>query len=642
MAKNSSSLKTHYPGRIGVFVFEDKIRQKLTKDSRDWIVISNNCHVEIIEKISEDALEQYEVILLVGHGSWGNSLPWIPRRLLAPLWTFVERGGLLYGEMLDTSEYTSSRLFGFKQDFALAQEYLKKLRISDSLAGLEQGRLLQWNGQFVPGFSVDSRCLLKKGEFRETHFSKEQGGVPTLVRRELGLGVVYYSAIPLLSSFEQWMYRPYGSWTTLVQGLREQGLPLKCKNPPLQIQSEADALPEVLKKGFQWFLDSGILPQENGELGIHENIHSHHGGLTKDLRPDCHVQAALAFYLYGVYTGDEAWTNRSLNLLNFIIDEGFQDEDEASCSYGFWKWFDYPGRYPHQIFTDDNSWIATVFLFIGRQTGNEDYVRRGLLTAEALLRTQSSNGLRAEQLIRGRLQNEPNYLTQVEVSFNPHFESIAHVTFFQAYLVSKNKDFLDTAIQGMTTLRENKEHWKWMYSRTAALSRYLFPLALILQVVEDKAVWEEEFYWTITELQKHQMKFGAIAEADNPDPERFGAEDTGVFIHDGEGIADLLYTNNFLLLHLWEGWQATKDPHILQFYNELSAFMQKTQITSSYPSFNGAWMRAFDLNAQEYYGNLGDTGWGPYCIESGWTQSIILTGLLAQELDLSLGLNKLD
>ena len=50
--------------------------------------------------------------------------------------------------------------------------------------------------------------------------------------------------------------------------------------------------------------------------------------------------------------------------------------------------------------TDDNSWIATVFLYLGRQTGNEEYTRRGPLTAEALLRTQSKNGLRTEQLIR--------------------------------------------------------------------------------------------------------------------------------------------------------------------------------------------------------------------------------------------------
>ena len=630
MAKNSSSLK----GKAAVLYFDELIGEKLS-NAQDWITLSQDCDLQHIHKVAEDSLAAYEVIFLIGGGQ-DNTLPRIPKHLESPLWNFVENGGLLYGEMLDTSEYTPSRLFGFKQDFAQAQEYLKKLRVNTPLKGLEVGTLLQWNGQFIPGFAIDSSVLLKKGEFRDTHFSKEEGGIPALVRRELGQGVAYYSAIPLLASVKQWMYRPYGAWTILLKSLQEQGLPLVIREPPIQIPAKSPTDSEVLEQGFKWFLDSGILPELDGTKGIHENIHSHHGGLTKDFRPDCHVQTALSFYLYGEYTQNQEWIQRSFNLLDFIIKEGFQDEDEDSCSYGFWKWFDYPGSYPHQIFTDDNSWIATVLLYLGRQTENEDYLKRGLLTAEALLRTQGKNGLRTEQLIRHRLQNEPNYLNEVEVSFNPHFESICHVAFLQAYLVSDKREFLDTALQGMTTLRENKEKWKWMYSHTAALARYLFPLALILQIVEEKATWEEEFYWTIAELKKHQVALGAIVEADNPDPERFGAEDTGVFIHDGEGIADLLYTNNFLLLHLWEGWKGTKDPEILGFYEHLRTFLCSTQIRSSSTNFNGAWMRAFDVNALEYYGNLGDTGWGPYCIESGWTQATILTGLLAQELNLSL------
>jgi hypothetical protein len=39
-------------------------------------------------------------------------------------------------------------------------------------------------------------------------------------------------------------------------------------------------------------------------------------------------------------------------------------------------------------------------------------------------------------------------------------------------------------------------------------------------------------------------------------------------------------------------------------------------------------MRAYDLSLGEYFGNNGDTGWGPYCMESGWTNAMIPTGLL--------------
>lgn len=634
MAENSSCLGDPTTSKIRILVCDHTMKDELTRGSEGWIRVPDGCRLETIEEASRSTLDDCQVVMIVGCYRQGYPLPKIPRDLVDTLWSFAEGGGIIYAEMVDTSEYPSSRLFGFQQNFAPAQEYLKKLRVSGSQPKV--GRLLQWNGLYVPGFAIDSEVLLAKGEFRETHFSQTEGGFPVLLRRKLGLGMAYYAAIPIFSGAKQWMYRPYGAWTAFFQELEVEGLPFELGEFPLQVAREPRSASEAIREGFRWFLDSGILPEDTGEKGIYENVHSDHGGLKKDFRPDCHVQAALAFYLYGEYSGNKAWTRRSLNLLDFIITHGFQDEDPGSSTFGFWKWFDYPGKHPQQVFTDDNSWIAIVLLYIGRKMRNDEYIRRGLLTTEALLRTQSKNGLRVEQLVRGRLEVDSTYFMNADVSFNPHFESIAHAAFLQAYVVSERTEFLETAQLGMTTLRENKERWRWMYSRTAALARYLFPLSLILQVLGDKAVWEDEFYWTINELKRYQDKSYAIEEAENPDPERFGEEDTGVFIGDGEGIADLLYTNNFLLLNLWEGWRATGDREILQFYHELHEFMRKIQITSRYPAFNGAWMRAFDLNAKEYYGNLGDIGWGPYCIESGWTQGIILVGLLAQELDLSL------
>ena len=636
MAKNSSGLNVQKGETVGVFVFDEKMKEKLVSPSLDWIQLDSSCEVQLIEQMNERSFLNYGVIMVVGDLQDTFSPRVLPEWAAHALWDFVEQGGTLYAEMVDTSVYTTSRLFGFKQDFPPAQEYLKKLQVKG------KGTLLQWPGVFIPGFAIDSTCLLMKGDFRETHHSTSELGNPVFLQRNLGKGTAYFSAVPLLSSSQQWMYRPYKAWISFIQTLQGQGLPFYLDDVPIQINGTSNQREKtinketVIQRGFEWFLQSGILPDSLGRQGVYENIHSHHGQLTKDFRPDCHVQAALAFYLYGEYSGNEEWTRRGFNLLDFIIEEGFQDEDEDSCSYGFWKWFHYPGTYPHQIFTDDNSWIAAILLYLYRRTGEEEYKKRGVATAEALLRTQVHSGLRSEQLIRNKLEEDPLYFEQAPVSFNPHFESIAHTALLQAYLVTNRIEFLETALRGMETLKNNKDKWKWMYSRTAALARYLFPLSLILQVVEDKDPWLGEFYWTMGELKKHQHPMGAIEEADNPDPDRFGKEDTGVFIENGEGIADQLYTNNFLLLNLWEGWKSTGDPEVLQFYNELRAFFCKSQIQSKLRTHNGAWMRAFDLNSQEYYGNLGDTGWGPYCIESGWTQAIILVGLLMAELDFSL------
>lgn len=52
--------------------------------------------------------------------------------------------------------------------------------------------------------------------------------------------------------------------------------------------------------------------------------------------------------------------------------------------------------------------------------------------------------------------------------------------------------------------------------------------------------------------------------------------------------------------------------------------------------YDGGWMRAFDMKRNEYLGNNGDTGWGPYCMESGWTNAITTAGLLLGLVDESI------
>ena len=49
---------------------------------------------------------------------------------------------------------------------------------------------------------------------------------------------------------------------------------------------------------------------------------------------------------------------------------------------------------------------------------------------------------------------------------------------------------------------------------------------------------------------------------------------------------------------------------------------------SDTPHLDGAWARAFDMDTRENCGMPHDKGWGPHCIESGWTVGEILMGLL--------------
>lgn len=589
---------------------------------------------DINELVQEDIL-QYTCIFINGHEN-GKPMK-LSYEILEKLWAFVEQGGTLYGELINCDDFPSSRLFGFKQDFAVSHSRLEKLVISSENSYCNKGQLLEWKGPFLTGFTFDTDRLLDIGHFKETHRTEAEGKYPGIVVKNNGKGKAIFSTFSFLGNEQNWTLRPNWLWNQVIKWLQvEYHLPLHSKQLIIQTSKESD-IEKTIEKGMSWFLTSGILPKEDGSLGIYENIHSIRSDISKDFRPDCHAHTALLFYLYGEYSKDQNWLKRSHNLVNYLFETGYQDTDPSSATYGFWKWFQSPKDKPDQIFSDDNSWVALVLLFLYRKTGQKKYKERGLLTAYALLHTQNKNGLRPE-CIRERelLNNGTSYFKNSTMSsMNPHFEAIVHAAFIQAYYVSKDESFLQTAYQGTLTMLENKRDLKFMYSKTAGYSRFLLSLAQMYAVTKDDTLLKG-VHNVLDYLAEHQHELGGIEESDNPDPERYGTEDTGVFRMNGEGISDQLYTNNFLLMNTWEAWKATGDPTVKEFLEKLVHFLSGIQITSSRKEFDGGWMRSFHLESGEYYGNNGDTGWGAYVIESGWTNAIILSSLILKELNQSL------
>jgi hypothetical protein len=588
-----------------------------------------------IEQLQEENLLKYEFIFINGND---NGTPReIPYEMIEKLWEFVEYGGTLYGELINCEEFPASRLFGFKQDFAVTNRRLEKLVISNDCHYGKKGQLLEWQGPFLTGFTFDTERLLDIGHFKETHRTEEEGLYPGIVVRNHGKGKAVFSTFSFLGNEQIWTLRPNWLWNDVMKWLqKDYQLPIKIIDPVIQISKNAD-IAKTIEKGVNWFLHSGILPKTDGSLGVYENVHSIRSDISKDLRPDCHAHTALMFYLYGEYSKDRKWSNISERLLTYLFNAGYQDSDPNSVTYGFWKWFQSPRRKPDQIFSDDNSWVALVLLYLYRKTGNEEYKKRGLMTAYALLNTQNKNGLRPECIREQELVDygKAHFQNSTEASMNPHFEAIVHAAFIQAYLVSNDEAFLQTAYKGTLTLLNNKEELKFMYSKTAGYSRFLLSVAQLYAVTKDAGI-HKGLYEICDYLSDHQHELGAIEEADNPDPERYGTEDTGVFRLNHEGIADQLYTNNFLCINAWEAVKATGDSDFKDFHEKIVQFISSIQIASLKHEFDGGWMRSFHLNRSEYFGNNGDTGWGAYVIESGWTNAIILSGLLFKELNQSL------
>ncbi|GGG17237.1 hypothetical protein [Paenibacillus abyssi] len=580
------------------------------------------------------ALGNYDAVFLIGSPTLDKSSVLSPEAC-AKLWAFAEQGGRIYAELVEAFDFSSSRLFGWKQDFQATRRTIEKLRNDRDIEGMAAGELLEWSGPMLRGFTFDSEVKLSFGVYQETHRSEERGGgaLPGLIVRRLGAGTVVYAAFSLFSCSDPETLRPYSRWAPFIQHLAEEtGLPLRMWAPLIGMGGHVTARQSV-EANLDWFISSGMLPSADGSKGVYENIHSVTAKLSPDRRPDCHAHTALMFHLYGRWKNDEKWLAASDHLLHYLFEEGFQDMDPLSPSYGFFKWYDFPGAYPHQLFTDDNAWVCFVLLYLYRKTGKEIYRERGMLVAEGLLSTQRPDGLRPNCLTRGQLAELGRAgVRELEPSLNPHFESITHAAFIQAYLVTGENAYLETAVTGARTLLARRDEFKFMYSRTSGLTRLLLPLGF-LAGHDHTGELEAGLRQTVEYLTAHQHSLGGIEEADNPDPERFGQEDAGVYIANGEGIADQLYTNNFLVMNSWEAWRATGNPQYKQLHDEVAAFMQHIQIRSADGRYNGGWMRAFDLNKAEYFGNNGDTGWGPYCMESGWTNAITSAGLLLALLD---------
>lgn len=574
-------------------------------------------------------LDKYEAVILIGSASLDHTSAISPAAC-AKLWAFAEQGGRIYAEMVEAFDFPTSRLFGWKQDFPATRRTVEKLRNDRDIPGLAEGELLEWSGAMLRGFHFDSDVQLSFSDYQNTHQSEQRGerAHPGLLIRKLGSGIIAYSAFSLFSCSQPETLRPYIRWVPFIQHLADiTGIPFQQWEPFMSLAGEVTA-EQAVDANYSWFISSKMLPEANGSAGVFENIHSVTAQLSPDRRPDCHAHTALMLHLYGRWKKDEQLLEASDRMMHYLFDHGYQDMDPASPSYGFFKWYDFPSQYPHQLFTDDNAWVCFVLLYLYRKTGEELYRERGMLVAKGLLATQRQDGLRANVLIRSALAETGNQgAAELEPSLNPHFESITHAAFIQAYLVTGEEDYLEKALIGSRKLIAKWDELKFMYSRTSGVTRLVLPLGF-LSKHDDSGEIEAGLRKTMDYLAAHQHRLGGVEEADNPDPDRFGQEDAGVYIENGEGIADQLYTNNFLVMNSWEAWRATGNPQYKEIFDEVSRFMRSIQIRSEDARYNGGWMRAFDLNKGEYFGNNGDTGWGPYCMESGWTNAITSAGLL--------------
>jgi len=498
-----------------------------------------------------------------------------------------------------------------------------------------------------------------------------------------------------LSHFVTGRYMPYDAWQTVWTSVLRWLCPGKAvpelawtptvrptygRDEPLPPDYEKQAV----KRGVEWYIKSKLLihpsradelhnaafderhlptpapdtPVGDGSHGIMEHQMSRiqidgsqviHCGL----RCDCTNESAMALAFGGKVLNDPSKSAIAKNLLNFyhFTSDAHKREhgDPKHGAYGLFCWGIYATGYENQHYGDDNARAMLGNLAVAALTGDDrwdEVIMRCLL---ANLRTTGQLGFRGDTISLPELSQKgwrPFFERKI-VDYWPHMEAYLWAAFLWAYEQTGYELFYERAENGLRmTMEQYTDGWRWTNGLAQEKARIVLPLAWLVRV-KDTPEHRQWLMKAVDGLLALQQPCGAIREelgrpqsGSFPPPksnDAYGSGEASLIQQNGDPISDLLYTTNFAFLGLHEAAVATGDPRIRQAEDKLAEFLCRIQIRSeAHPALDGGWYRVFDFRRWEAWGSNSDPGWGPWSIESGWTQGWITSVLALRQMKTSL------
>lgn len=254
-----------------------------------------------------------------------------------------------------------------------------------------------------------------------------------------------------------------------------------------------------------------------------------------------------------------------------------------------------------------------VLLFLVRTTGTD-----------GTRRSRTDNNLLTEEELE-RLRTTPGNLPSA------HYNAYYYAALCLAYRLTGRELFRETAVKGLSSIMAVYPVTKREQSQTQELCRLILPLTWLYAVTgsEEHREW---LYRAANDLQAFAHESGAYVEWDDgylaAMRHKAGEGESSLLARNGDPVADLLYSNNWLPLAWIQAYFVTGDRWFRRKWLDTVRFMLGAQIVSSDPQIDGAWARALDVERMEVFGSPADSGWGPWAIESGWSVAEIAAGLL--------------
>lgn len=441
-----------------------------------------------------------------------------------------------------------------------------------------------------------------------------------------------------ISNFHRARFAPRVRWQSLVGGIISflagervtlEPLPSVYTYRQMKINSARDA-DETVMRGIEWIEKSDIL-RNDGHSGAKEGFSNRISAMTGEqrrndnVRADCtnEIGGALAFHAY--LSGNEKSRERANALFDYTFNH-MQIKQGEHCGMLRWSEVGWDDCYQDDV---ARAVIPPLMCqFFDTRIPHLDDIKSAL---DYLVATTAKDGIRTPCTTTRSLTPERRAHITGEHAAEPcaHFNAFYHAALLLAYRACGDEKYLDYATRGLTTLMSRYPETRRETSETEEYCRLIFPLAVLYGVTGS----DEHYGWLcrVTEdIGRLRHEFGGYAEWDTGYKAGCSRNHNGecaLLADNGDPVADLLYSNNWLPLGFAYAYFVTGDDRYHRLWSEIASFMASAQMYSDTPHLDGAWARAFDMDTRENCGMPHDKGWGPHCIESGWTVGEILMGL---------------
>ena len=393
----------------------------------------------------------------------------------------------------------------------------------------------------------------------------------------------------------------------------------------------------AVKKGVQWLKQFLI---DDGVEGIREGLQHDVGpdgnqARAMSVRTDCTGESAGVFKMYSRITGLKEYAEIGSNLDSYVygpmvVKGGLFDGMMrwAESAWGICYQDDVarsilPALYDCVFFEDDTHFSE---------------IRRVL---DFLVKTTAKDGTRVSRTDNINLSESAiaELAAATSGTHSAHYNAYYSAALLLAYKHSGEQRYLEVGRRGVETLMNLYPETRREHSETQEMCRLILPLAILYDVTgEDKH--RDMLYRVASDLQKVKHSFGGYKEWDTGYKAAFNRnskDECSVLTENGDPVADLLYSCNWLPMGFAYAYIATKDEWFYTLWREIVSFCISTQISSENSLNDGSWCRAFDMNLKEAYAAPHDCGWATYCSETGWTCAEILMGMMFLD---ALNLNK--